>query len=61
MDGMNWISPVLSTMTATGNGTISITASNIAGAKFARLAVNVAAAYSSGSYTIINIGVNAVN
>jgi len=30
-------------------------------AKFARLIVTTAAAYSAGSYTISNIGINAVN
>jgi len=61
MDGTNWFSVTGATMTAAGNGTYMTASQSIGGAKFARLIVTTAAAYSAGSYTISNIGVNAVN
>ena len=58
MDGTNWWSTA-STLVAAGNGTYM---SNYQGtAKFARLLVTTAAAYSAGSYTISNIGIQGVN
>jgi hypothetical protein len=57
-DGVNW-SGVTPIQTINGATTTSVTVSN--NAKFARIAVNGAAVYSSGSYTVTNIGVNAVN
>ena len=61
MDGTNWFTVTGSTMTAAGNGMYAIVGQNVGGAKFARLIVSTAATYSSGSYTISNIGVNGVN
>ena len=61
LDGTNWFTVTGATMTAAGNCMYSIVGQNVGGAKFARLIVSTAAAYSSGSYTISNIGVNAVN
>ena len=58
MDGTNWWSTA-STLVAAGTGTYM---SNYQGtAKFARLLVTTAAAYSAGSYTISNIGIQGVN
>ena len=58
MDGTNWWSTA-STLVAAGNGTYM---SNYQGtAKFARLLVTTAAAYSAGAYTISNIGIQGVN
>lgn len=59
-DGTNWMSVPASTLTAAGNGLYMVMGANIT-AKFARLIVTTAAAYSAGSYTISNIGINAVN
>jgi len=61
MDGSNWYTVSDASMTAAGNGTYMIAAQSVGGAKFARLGVTTAASYSAGSYTISNIGVNAVN
>ena len=61
MDGSNWATVAGATLTAAGNGTYLTSSQSIGGAKFARLQVTTAAAYSSGAYTISNIGVNAVN
>lgn len=58
MDGTNFWS-ASATMTASGNGTYMTSYAGTA--KFARLQVTTAAVYSSGAYTISNIGVNAVN
>ena len=60
MDGTNWFTISGSTMTAAGNGMYAASVANTA-FKWVRLAVTTAAAYSAGSYTISNIGVNAVN
>ena len=60
-DGTNWYTVTGATMTAAGNGMYAIVGQNVGGAKFARLIVTTAAAYSAGSYTISNIGVNGVN
>ena len=60
MDGTNWVTITGATMTAAGNGTYTVSATNVA-FKFARLQVTTAAVFSAGSYTISNIGVNAVN
>jgi hypothetical protein len=60
MDGVNWTTITGATMTAAGNGLYAVTVQNTA-FKFARLIVTTAAAYSAGSYTISNIGVNGVN
>ena len=60
MDGTNWVTISGSTMTAAGNGLYSVTVNGVS-FKFGRLIVTTAAAYSSGSYTITSIGINAVN
>ena len=60
MDGTNWVTISGSTMTAAGNGLYSVTVNGVS-FKFGRLIVTTAAAFSSGSYTITSIGINAVN
>ena len=60
MDATNWAIITGVTMTGAGNGTYYASTSNNF-FKFVRLQVTTAAAYSSGSYTISNIGVNGVN
>jgi hypothetical protein len=60
MDGVNWTTITGATMTAAGNGLYAVAVPNTT-FKFARLIVTTAAAYSAGSYTISNIGVNGVN
>ena len=60
MDGVNWTTITGATMTAAGNGLYAVAVQNTT-FKFARLIVTTAAAYSAGSYTISNIGVNGVN
>ena len=60
MDGTNFVLLTGSTMTAAGNGLYSVTLANVA-YKFVKLQVSTAAAFSSGSYTISNIGVLAVS
>ena len=60
MDGTNFVAITGATMTAAGNGTYGISITNNAW-KFVKLQVTTAAAYSAGSYTISNIGVNGVN
>ena len=59
-DGANWVTITGATMTAAGNGLYSVSTANTA-FKFVRLQVTTAAVYGSGSYTITNIGVQAVN
>ena len=59
MDAINWWNVSGATLAPTGNGTFATTYAGTA--KFARLIVTTAAVYSAGSYTISNIGVNAVN
>ena len=60
MDGTNWVTITGATMTAAGNGTYATSVANTP-YKYCKLTVTTAAAYSAGSYTISNIGVQAVN
>ena len=60
IDGVNWATISGATMTAAGNGLYAVTVANTA-FKFMRGQVTTAAAYSSGSYTITNMGLQAVN
>ena len=60
MDGTNWVTITGATMTAAGNGTYAASVANTP-YKYCKLTVTTAAAYSAGSYTISNIGVQAVN
>lgn len=60
MDGTNWFTVTGVTMSGNGNG-LYMTSLNTYTAKYARLTVSTAATYSAGSYTVSNIGINAVN
>jgi hypothetical protein len=57
-DGTNWFTST-ATVTAAGNGTYSVSASNLA-FRFVRCRVTTAAVYSVGNYTIASVGITSV-
>jgi hypothetical protein len=59
-DLSNGFVPAGATMTAAGNGTYSVSVSNVS-YRYARLRVTTAAAYSAGAYTISSVGLQGVN
>jgi hypothetical protein len=60
VDGINFFAPTGSTVTVTGSGTYTISSAVSGGAKFARLTTTTPGVVTSGTPTIVNMGINGI-